>query len=335
MLGILAAGAALAQTTIDKPVATVNLIRKEVVSQRQLKADVEKIENASGQKLTIEQRREVLDGRVDIILFNQYCEREKITVADGDITKAVDQLRQQLGTGMDDVKLETALRSQGIILDARSYVKQQLLLKRYLQLKKADDLKAVKAVTADEILQAYELQKSQLVRPDTVRVSVLYVDYRATPADQKKKAQDALRQAASQLRSNPSRFDELLLKASDADSLYKSATFYVYKNPQSVQAYGQAFVDQVFKMKVGDVSDILETTTIGMQVVRVNEFQAQKNLTLSDPYPGVPNATVQDYIRYALATKRQSDALAKIQKDLLAELHKSGTVTIYSENLNF
>jgi parvulin-like peptidyl-prolyl isomerase len=324
-----------AQTTIDKPAATVKLIRQEVISVRQFKANIDKLESTIGQKLTADQRRQLLDKMIDDTLFAQFCEREKIITSDAEINAALAQMKSSLGPGADDAKLELALRGQGVYMDARSYARQQLLLQAYMKTRKADDLKAIKEPTSDDILKAYELYKSQLVRPDTMRVSVIFVDLRNMNADDKKKSAATLRQIAAQLKGNPARFDEFVLRATDAGSGYKAnSNFYVEKTPQAMATYGNQFIDIVFKMKPGDVSDVIENEA-GLQIVRANEVLPQKMLTLSDPLPGNPNATVQDYVKYMITTQRQNEVLARIQGDLHDLLRKSADVKIYEENLNF
>lgn len=335
LLLIISMAALSAQTTIDKPAATAKLTKLEMISVRQFRSNLEKIETAIGQKLTAEQRQQLLDKMIDELLFAQYCDREKITVSDAEIATALTQMKSSLGAGADDAKLEIALRAQGIYLDARSYARQQLLLQAYLRVKKADELKAVKEPTSEEILQAYELYKSQMVRPDTVRVSVIYVDLRSLSGDDKKKASDALRQAAAAIKANPSRFDEYVLKAADAGAVLKAnSNFYVEKTPQAISVYGNTFVDTVFGMKVGDISAVIENEA-GLQLVRVNEILPQKLLTLTDPLPNNPSATVQDYIKYMLATKKQQEVLGKIQAELHDILRKSSDVKIFTENLAF
>jgi parvulin-like peptidyl-prolyl isomerase len=333
LFSLVLAVAASAQT-IDKPVATVKLIKQEVISVRQLKSDLDKVEAAAGVKLTADQRRQLLDGKINSLLFFQYCEREKIFVSDAEITTAIGQMKANLGIGQDDAKLEAALRSQGVFADARTYVKQQLLFRNYIQQKRSADLKTLQAPSADEVLKAYDLAKASLVRPDTLRVSIIYVDLRGLSADAKAKAGDALRQVAAQLKSNAGRFDELVIRSADAGSLYKaSPSVYVSKTTQYQDLYGAVFMDKVFKLKAGDVSDLIENEA-GLQIVRVNEVLPQKQLTLSDSVPG-QQATVQDLIMQQLANEKQSKLLEKIQTDLIAGLRAEGKVTIYDENLSF
>ena len=332
--------AAFAQTSIDKPAATIQLTRSEVISVRQFKADVAKLETAAHRSLTQDERLQLLNSEIDAKLFLQYCEREKIIVSDAEINNALNQMKAQIGTGASDAQLETALRAQGVYSDAHSYVKQQLLLQSYIKNRRAADLKAIKEPTSDDVLKAYDMHKSELIRPDMVRASVLFIDYRTMDAAAKKKSSDAMKSMAAAIKANPARFDEYMLKAGDAGSLYKATqSFYVGKSSQYVQIYGEDFINRVFQLRSGEVSSLIETKdkdeSVGLQIVRVNEVMPQKQLTLSDTLPNNPQATVQDYLKYSLLQQQQQQVLAKIQKDLVDQLHKEGKIKIYTENLNF
>jgi parvulin-like peptidyl-prolyl isomerase len=321
--------------TIDKPVATVKLIRQEIYSQRQFKADIERIEAAIKQKVPADARRKIVEGQVNAILFKQYCEREKIIVSEAEVTGALNELKAQLGPGTDDARLEANLRAQGIFTELRAYARQQLLLNRYMQIKKADELKAFKMPTADEILKEYDLQKSNLVRPDTARVSVIYGDLRGLPDADRKKSQALFRDMAAQLRNNPAKFDEYVLRAVDPSAGYKAEmSVPIEKTPQSQSVYGADFLEKVFSLKPGEISGLVEGET-GLQIVRFNELLPQKQLTLSDTIPGQANATVQDLIAYQLAQQKQAALVEKLQADLIVLLLKEGTVKIYDENLSF
>ncbi len=331
ILPLAAAGA----QSIDKPAATVKLIKLEVYSVLQYKADIDKVEAAVGRKLDAPTRRQLLDSQLNAMLFKQYCDREKIIVSDADVNNGITEMKQQIGANTDDKQLEAAMRSQGIFNDPKVYVRQQLLLSRYLQAKKADEIKALKSPSPEDILKAYDLQKSSLVRPDTARVSILYVDLRGKSEDDRKKSSELFRGIAAQLKSNASRFDEIMLKAADPQAGYKATvSLLVEKTPQAQNLYGNEFFDAVFKLKAGELSPLIENTA-GLQIVRLNESLPQKQLTLSDPVPGQTNATVQDYIAYNLAMKARSDFLQKIQDELLGQLRKEATIKIFEENLAF
>lgn len=122
ILFVFAAFPLIAQTSIDKPAATFKLTKQEVISVRQLRADVDRLENATGAKLTVEQRKDVLDARINSMLFLQFCEREKISVSDAQVNSALAQLKAQLGANATDADLEKSLRASGVFVDPKVYV---------------------------------------------------------------------------------------------------------------------------------------------------------------------------------------------------------------------
>lgn len=331
-IAILAASSATAQTAtpIDSPVATVNLIRLEPVSFKLFKSDVERIESQQGKKLSIDERRQLLNLRIDEILFFQYCERERIIVSEGEIAQQIQKMKaQQVGTTMTDAEFELALRQQGIqISDLRSYVKKQILISRFLEAKHKDELAGLKEPTAEEIINAYELLKTKLVQPDAVRVSVIYVDTRGMSEADKAKARDTMAGFAQQLRANPGKFDELLLRGSNPAASYKAtAQLIVLKTPEFLNVYGQRFFDIVFKQKAGEISDIIENEA-GYQIVRVNEVFPGKLLALSDPIQIGEKATVLDYLKYSLFQQKQQELVTGLLDKLIKELRAQAVIKI-------
>ncbi|MCE5256946.1 MAG: peptidyl-prolyl cis-trans isomerase [Spirochaetaceae bacterium] len=324
-----------AQTSIDKPAATIKLTKQEVISVRQLKSDVEKLEKVTNNKWSADQIKVVLDNRINSMLFLQYCEKEKITVSETEVNNALAQMKSSLGAKATDADLEKALQSSGVFVEPRAYVRQRLLFEAYIKLKRADDLKdAMVQPTADEILKAYDLAKSSLVRPDTMRVSVLYVDTRGKSDADEKKAKAVLDSAASVLKSNPSKFDEYVLRAGDAAGYKAIPSLYIEKTSQNRTLYGADLFDAIFKLKAGDVSAVVESPT-GYRIVRANEFLAQKQLGLSDTIPGNENVTVQQYIAYQLMNEKQSQFLSDAEAELVSKLRKEATIKIFEENLKW
>ena len=329
---VLASGA---QTTIDKPAATIKLTKQDVISVRQIKADVERLEAAAGLKFTADQIKQVLDARINSLLFVQFCDREKITVQDADVTKALSQMKANLGPKATDADMENSMRASGVFVEPKVYVRQRLLFETYVQTKMADELKTVMAEpTADEILKAYDLAKSSLVRPDTMRLSVLYVDTRGKSDADAKKAKDALSALSSALKLNPSKFDEYMLRAGDAAGYKAIPSFYMEKTSQNKTLFGTELFDTVFKLRTGDISTIVESPT-GFRIVRANEFLAQKQLGLADTVPGNQNMTVQDFLSYQIASDKEAKFMDKTESDLITQLRAQAAIKIYEENLKW
>jgi parvulin-like peptidyl-prolyl isomerase len=163
---------------------------------------------------------------------------------------------------------------------------------------------------------------------------VIFVDFRGLSADAKAKERDAITKIASKIKADPTKFDEYVIKSSDPGALYKAnPSVFVSRTQQSQDLYGAAFMDRVFKMKIGEVSDLIENEA-GLQIVRINESLPQKQLALSDTLPG-QQGTVQDILVQRLAAEAQNKLIASIEEGLVADLRKQGSVKIYDENLNF
>ncbi len=324
-----------AQTSIDKPAATLKLTKQEVISVRQLRADIERLENATGVKLTVDQRKDVLDARINSMLFLQFCEREKISVSDAQVNAALAQLKSQLGSNATDADLEKSLRASGVFVDPAVYVRQRLLFETYVRLRKQDEMKsALKAPTADDILKAYDVAKASLVRPDTIRISVIYVDTKGKSDAEIEKAKDLINGISAALKANPSKFDEYVLRAGDAAGYKAIPSLYLEKTQQSKSIFGEAFFNAAFQAKTGEITSVIQTPT-GFRIVRVNEFMAQKQLTLSDPVPGNQNLTVQEFLAMQLASEKEQTFLNKVEADLIESLRKEATIKVYTENLSW
>ncbi|MDX9827171.1 MAG: peptidyl-prolyl cis-trans isomerase [Spirochaetia bacterium] len=324
-----------AQTTIDKTVATIKLVKTEAISQRQLKSDVENLQKAAGTAFTPEMVKQVLDARINSLLFVQYCEREKINVPDSEVSKAVAQMKASLGPGATDADLEKQLKATGVFVEPKVYVKQRMLFETYVQVKHANELKAVlQQPSADEILKAYDLSKASLVRPDTMRVSVLYVDTRGKSEAEIKKGRESLQSITSTLKINPSKFDEYMLRASDEAGYKSIPSLYVEKTTQNKNLFGTEFFDSVFKLKAGDISSVIESPT-GYRIVRANEFLPQKQLGLADTVPGNPNMTIQQFLAVQVAQDKESSFLDTLEKELIAKLRTEANIKIFEENLTW
>ena len=324
-----------AQTTIDKPAATIKLTRQEVISVRQIKADVDRLEKAAGITFTADQIKQVLDARINSLLFVQFCEREKISVSDTEITNALAQMKNSLGAKATDADLETQLRSSGVFVEPKVYVRQRLLFETYVQTKRSDELKVVLVPpTADEILKAYDLAKASLVRPDTMRVSVLYADTRGKSDADAKKAKDTIQAVAAALKINPTKFDEYMLRAGDASGYKSIPSLYMEKTTQNRTLFGADLFDMVFKLKAGDISALVESPT-GYRIVRANEFLGQKQLGLADPVPGNQNMTVQQFIAYQVASDKEGKFMDKLETDLIMKLRSEATIKTFDDNLKW
>jgi parvulin-like peptidyl-prolyl isomerase len=280
----------------------------------------------------------VLDGLINEKLFFQAAERDKVTVAELEVTEQVTQLRtqlaQSLGRQPTDTEFATAIQRQyGVDIPTfREQVRSEMLLQKYLMTKKQDVFRAVKIPTEEDIKNHYNLIKSQLTRPDTVRLSMIQVPYGADSAS-KARAKELADRLHREIGSDPSKFDGAVIRAQAQGSGYQGGERTLGRNLQNLQLVGEEFMNTAFSIKQGEVSKVIEGLT-AYQIIKVRDSYPQKNLELDDIYQIGTNMTVRDFIGNGLLQSRTAEAREKALKELSDELRKGNPFKIIEANLN-
>ena len=94
---LLAFAAALASAQIDPTVARVKLTKVEVITQKQFRQQVEKLEEGLKQPLTREQRQQYLDALVDEKVLLQAADREHVRATPAEIAGRAAMTRRPWG----------------------------------------------------------------------------------------------------------------------------------------------------------------------------------------------------------------------------------------------
>jgi len=323
-----------------QPAAIVNLTRSEPITVRQLRTEVDRLQAASGQTLTVDQRKEVLDAMINERLVLQAAARDRVMVTENEVNQQIQQLRaglaQQLGRQPTDAEFAQVVRTQ-YNMDVQTFREQlqrQLIVQRYLMTKKETLINSIRTPTEAEIGEQYNLVRAQLVRPETVRFTMIMVPYGADAA-----ARTAARQTADKLHreigSNPSRFDELVARSVAPNSGYQAGDAgYIPRNQEARNVVGQPLLDAAFSTRQGQVSNVVEGLQ-GFCIIKVTENHAQKNLELDDIFQLGTRITVRDYIGQAMLSERQQEILVQASEELVAELRAGRPFQIFENNLNW
>jgi hypothetical protein len=131
------AAQAFAQADLQ-PAAIVNLTRSEPITVKQFRTEVERMEKSTRRALTESERREVLDAMINERLAIQAAEKDRITVAESEVNRQIDQLRAQMvqaiGRQPTEAEFATAIRNEtGLDMAAfRDQTRRQLITKKYL-----------------------------------------------------------------------------------------------------------------------------------------------------------------------------------------------------------
>jgi hypothetical protein len=336
-----------------KPIALVNYNKtNEPYYLDTYKADIDRLESGlnaiSAQKigLTSKNKLNIFLDSVDMILFRQFCDKEGIRVSDADIQTQIAQYKASLGAGVTDAMVDASLRRNGVFTDLKTYVRQDMLFTTYLRQRKADDVKAISQLGADDVMKAYEDMKFDLRRPATCRFTMLVVRTQGKSDAEKKKSADMMKGLAKQLQNDPSKFDGLLAKGAlePNDSGFQTMANLVFSKTADNKKQYPALYDALFKMKEGEVSDLLEDAG-AYEIARVSAFLPEKQqLLLDDSIEGLNTpqatrlsamggqATVIAYIANEIQQTRYTDLQKKTKDEINAKLRKEGTITITLAN---
>jgi len=323
-----------------QPAAIVNLTRSEPITVKQFRTEVERVEKSVRRSLNDKERRDVLDSMINERLAIQAAEKEKIAVSENEVTQQINQLKNQMvqtiGRQPTDAEFAAAIKNEtGLELAAfRDQARRQLITQKYLMSKKQGSFENIKAPTDAEIISAYNLTKSQFVRPDTVRFSMIQVEY-GPDAASKSKAKELADKLNREIGSSPSKFDEVVLRGQTPNSGYQAGDGgYLPRNMDAAQVVGQDFITTAFNLKQGEVSKLMEGIR-GYQIIKVTETYAQKNLELDDIFQLGSRVTVRMYIGNSMLQERQMEALTKATQELVAELRAGKTFQVFEKNLTW
>jgi parvulin-like peptidyl-prolyl isomerase len=321
-------------------VATVNLIRTESITVRQLRTEVERMEQAAGRKLNQSERLQVLDVMINERLALQAAERDRITVSENEVNQQIQQLRnvlaQQLGRQPTDAEFNRAIREEsGLELPAfREQLRKQLVTQKYLMFKKETLINSIKVPTEEEIRAQFNLVRAQFVQPEMVRFTGIQVPF-GPDAASRRRAKELADQLISEIGSSPARFDAVVARGQTPNSNYQAGDGgYIPRNMEAQARLGADFVNTAFSLRQGDVSRVIESTT-GYLIIKVTENHEMKNLGLDDVITGT-RMTVRDQIGNVMLQERQQTILAQASQELVTELRSNGrTFQVFERHLNW
>jgi len=330
-----------AQQADLQTVATVSYGGKtEAITVRQLRTEVERLEKSAGRLLSAQERRNVLDSMINERLAIQAAEKDKITISENELNQQINELKNQMaqtiGRQPTDAEFATAIKNEtGLEIAAfRDQLRRQLLTQKYLMSKKQSVFSNIKVPTDAEIINAYNLTKSEFVRPDTIRFSMIQIEY-GPDAASKTRAKNLADSLVREIGSSPSKFDEVVLRGKSPNSGFQSGDAgYLPRNRDAAEVVGQDFITTAFNLKQGEVSKLMEGRQ-GYQIIKVTETYAQKNLELDDVIQPGSSMTVRNYIGNVMLQERQEEALNRATTELIADLRKGNPFRIFDNNLNW
>jgi parvulin-like peptidyl-prolyl isomerase len=321
-------------------VATVNLIRTESITVGQHKAEVATMEKATGRSFNKDERRQVLDAMINERLILQAAERDRINATDNEINQHLNELKgmlaQSIGRQPTDAELAQAIRSQyGVEMQVyRDQYRKQLIAQKYLMFKKENLINSIKVPTDIEIINEYNLLKGDLVRPETVRFTIIQVPF-GPDATSRSKARETADRLVREIGSNAQKFDEVAARSVAPNSGYMAGDAgFMPRNQEARNMVGQDFMNTAFSLRQGQVSSLIESPQ-GFHIIKVTENYAQKNLEIDDIFQLGTRMTVRDFIGQQMMQMRQQEIIVRASEELVTELRAGRSFQVMESNLNW
>ena len=339
ILGLLVAVSAFSQAGLQTA-AIVNLIRSEPITVGQFRTEVERMEKSAGRPLAQNERLQVLDVMINERLVLQAAERDRIIVTDNEINQHFQELRnmlaQNIGRQPNEAEFAQAVRNEfGMEVQAyRDQARKQMIAQKYLMAKKGSLIESVKQPTEAEIVAEYNLLRRELVRPETVRFSMIQVPY-GSDAASRTKARELADRLIREIGSNPSKFDEVAARHVAPNSGYLAGDAgFLPRNQEARALVGQNLMNAAFSMRQGQVSSLIEGVQ-GFHIIKVTENYEQKNLELDDILQLGSNLTVRNYIGQVMFNQRQQEIINRATEEIISELRTSRTFQVIESNLRW
>lgn len=329
---------AFSQIVLDKPAATVNLVKPEIITSKQLDTNIQLLkQQMAALRQTPPTKEEILEEMIISKLFLQAAKKEKLNVTDSEVISAV---KQQIGAGgvsVTDEQLKTlVLQQTGMPWD--QYIQQgkdQLLTQKYIEFKKSDLFKNIKPPTDAEIQEIFNANSHLFMNPEMIRFSQIYRDTRNLTSDDEKKARDLMYEISRDLRNGKSTFEDMVMKYSDdVQSRYKGGDvgYLAINDTASKQLLGDALFNTAFSTALNQVTDVIKSN-VGYHILKITEKRPRKFLELSDPVTPATKETVRDRIISLKMLETQQVVMQQAVEDLVKELKKAADIKIFKDNI--
>lgn len=274
---------ALAQdpsTLVDRVVAVVG---DTAVLQSDLQEYVLRLQIQQGIRIPQDPRqlenflRQVLDQKINEMLFVIHAEREGITVTEAELNEVVDErIARARSQFSSELEFQQALAAEGVTapeyrIRITEQTRAELLTNRYLQMQ-VSQMQPI-PVSEEEIRETFEAQKQALGnRPATISLKQVVITPRPS-ADARLLAEEEAAQALSRARSGED-FARLAREYSDDPGTRDRGGELGWVGKGELVP---EFESALFAMDVGDVSDIVETP-FGFHIIQLERIRGDERL---------------------------------------------------------
>jgi peptidyl-prolyl cis-trans isomerase SurA len=311
-------------TVVEEIIARVNnsiITRADLRKARQeMYTEAQQQNTPVAEQQAKDHEKDLLRDLIDQQLLLSKAQELGIT-ADTELVKKLDDLRKQMhADSMED--LEKAAEAQGISFeDFKQNLKNNILTQRVI----GQEVGGHISVTNAEIQQYYNQHKSDMERPEQVRLSEILISTQTTPAVKNAKGEAALPETPTpevvdQAKAKANQVYEMLKKGGNFDDLAKKYS----TGPTSAVGgdleyfkrgtLSKELESKVFDMQAGQYTEPIRTNQ-GFVILKVTEHQT----------PGVPplkevETQIQEQIYLTKMQPALREYLTKLREDAYIDI---------------
>ena len=328
------AGMSFAQSSDLQVLAVVKYNKSESITVKQLKTRCDTYEKQLGQKLTLENKKEVLSSLIDEKLVLQAAAKAGISIPDSTVDQYfIEAMSQSVGAVVTEKQLNELLKTQkNTTLDAelqaqtgmnvteyKAYLKNQLIAQQYVVQQKQAEIEKASVPTDSEIRAFYEGNKASFVWNDMVKLLAVGVP-KGSNADAAKNKINELRNKYVDKKITK---EQLIAQSQIDGSGYTAQEGLLPKTETGAAQIGLTYASilGLYEMNIGYVSDVTEANDAYIFLALTDKYAA-KLLTLSDIVSPDSTTTVYEYIRAGLAQQKAQTYLQEAASAVAAELRK-------------
>ena len=334
--------AATAQASLYQQLAVVKITDTEVVTVKEVKDIVDTQEKEAGRKLTPQERAQTYETIINQKLILQAAKKAGVTVSASELDEAfLANISQQLNLPrvysekeLNDLVMANKKMSfaefvkdqtgMGVEEVKNQIIRPDLIWRRYLLSQNQQELQKISA-TDKEIREYYELNKTQFIRPDSLKMFLVAVPKENDPQGARVKLEGLLKD----VKSGKKTIEQMRRDGQNPkEAGYGAGDLYLMKVQQHAAQLGVSY-EELLKIFDGDVNKPSEIMDAGqvLQFYIVLEKYPFKALEISDVVRPESTQTIYETIRALVTQTKQLQFLEQKRQETIKSLNTPENVT--------
>lgn len=319
----------------DKTLAQVELTKTHLVKLSYVEEMITKAETINKRELTVSEKEQLLSGIIDKVIIDQAIERAGISITE---EMVLNMYKKQLGETATDQQIKDYLTAQHRKPYSEIIVLliEQLTNQEFIKLAGAEDIKKLNlGVTEEEILAAYNENKTKFVNPDYVRVNHIFFATRNKTPEEIEAAKKSAEAALLQIKQGEKSFDELVQTVSEDKRAALNGGelgFISRDEANTVALLGNNFISEVFNLSMDQVHGVVESTA-GFHIVKITEKRSARLLNIGDRVKPDSPVTVAQYIQQSLLQQKSASAFMQVTETVMERLRTEAKIDIKEKSI--